>query len=221
MMNEENVTKKKKNKFLKKLKKIKLSHFIILGIFLLADTYAWFVYVNTVQNKVDVHIRSWKIDFKDGDTPIVDYVNIVANNVYPGMQTFENTIRAFNYSEVLANAEFTVLQANIMGDLYVTTEGRADAGQSSQSGDLTSDQLKAKLLSDYPFQISFIISSQTMEAQTGVALFTTRITWPYESGNDSLDTYWGTRAYNFINQNPSTPCIELRVKIYITQASSQ
>lgn len=219
-MNEENITKKKKSSFLKKIKKIKLRHFIILGIFLLADTYAWFVYVNTVSNKVDVHIRSWKIDFKDGDTPIVDYVNVVADNVYPGMPTFQNTIKAFNYSEVLANAEFTVLEANIMGTRYITTEGRTDAGQSVQSGDLTSNQLKTKLLNDYPFHISFNISSETMEAQTGLALFTTQITWPYESGNDELDTYWGTTAYTFIHQNPSTPCIELKVKIYIAQASN-
>ncbi len=216
-MMEEN---KKKNKFLKILKKIRLRHFIILGLFLLADTYAWLVYVNTVNNSVDVHVRSWKIDFTNGNQPIIDYVNIQANNVYPGMTNFSNTITAFNYSEVLATAQFTILEANVMGDNYITVEGRQDANESPVQGDLTSSQLQSKLLNDYPFEIAFTLSTTSIQAETGVASFTTTITWPYESGDDVLDTYWGSRAYDYMQTHPNGPCIQIRIKIYITQANT-
>jgi hypothetical protein len=167
-----------------------------------------------------VHVRSWKIDFTNGNQPVVDYVNITANDVYPGMTNFVNTISAFNYSEVLAEARFTILEANIMGDEYTTVEGRQEAGQSVNSTDLTSDQLKTKLSSDYPFSISFTLSTQSMQAETGAATFTTSIVWPYESGDDAADTYWGSRAYSYMQTHPAGPCIRIRVKIYITQANS-
>ncbi len=217
-MMEEN--KKKKNKFLKILKKIRLRHFIILGLFLTANTYAWLIYVNTVNNSVDVHVRSWKIDFTDGDTPIIDYVNIAADNVYPGMSNFTNTITAFNYSEVRATARFTILEANIMGDAFKTIEGRQEDNETAVTGDLTSDQFKAKLLSDYPFKISFSMSTSTIAPETGLATFTTSIVWPYESGDDAADTYWGSRAYDYMAAHSNSPCIQIRVKIYITQANS-
>ena len=85
---------KKKKKILKILKKIKLRHFLILFILLVANSYAWLVYVNTVNNSVDVHVASWKIDFKNGDDEVVDYVNVVVNNVYPGMPNFSNQLKA-------------------------------------------------------------------------------------------------------------------------------
>ena len=217
-MMEEN--KKKKNTFLKILKKIRLRHFIALGLFLTANTYAWLVYVNTVNNSVDVHVRTWKIDFTDGDTPIIDYINIAADNVYPGMSDFTNTITAFNYSEVRATAMFTILEANIMGDTFKTVEGRQEDNENVVTGDLTSDQFKAKLLNDYPFKISFTMSTSSIAAETGLATFTTSIVWPYESGNDTLDTYWGSRSYDYMSSHPNDPCIQIKVKIYITQANS-
>ncbi len=211
---------KKKNKFLKILRKIKFRHFVILFLLLIANSYAWLIYVNTVSNTVDVHVASWKIDFKEGDDEIIDYVNVVVDNVYPGMPNFSNELKAFNYSEVMANVSYSILEANIMGDTYITLEGRTEYGQQSSPGDLTSDQLKSRLENNYPFQISFAISSQSMEAQTGLALFTTTVTWAYESGNDALDTEWGTRAYNYRQSHPTDPCITLKVKVYITQSNS-
>lgn len=210
----------KKKKIFKALKKIKLRHFIFLFLLLVANSYAWLIYVNTVNNTVNVHVASWKIDFKNEDDEVVDYVDVVVSNVYPGMPNFTNQLRAFNYSEVMADVNYSILEANIMGTQYVTVEGRAENNQTVQTGDLTSDQLKTKLTTDYPFHIAFSISTQSMEAQTGLALFTTTVTWPYESGNDALDTTWGTTAYTYKQLHPTSPCITLRVKVYITQSNS-
>ena len=210
---------KKKSTFKKFLKKIKFRHFIILALLLIGDTYAWLIYVNTVNNNIDVHVRSWNIDFTDGDTPIVDYIDVVADDVYPGMTTFTSTIHAFNYSEVLAEARFVVLEGEIMGTSFRTVEGRQERGETPANDDMTSDQFKAHLLSDYPFKISFYMTTSSLEAETGDATFTTQVAWPYESGDDDEDTLWGHRAYTFKQANPNTPCITLKVKVYITQAT--
>ena len=46
------------------------------------------------------------------------------------------------------------------------------------------------------------------------------LTWAYESGDDEADTYWGIQAYNYKEDNPTLPSISLKIKVYITQASS-
>ena len=67
--------KKKKNIFIRILKKIKISHLLVLSILLAGNSYAWFVYISTVSNQIDVHVRSWRIDLQDGDEAVVNYVN--------------------------------------------------------------------------------------------------------------------------------------------------
>lgn len=216
----EESSKKKKSVFLRLLKRIKPSRLIFLAILLVVNTYAWFIYVDTVSNQMEVHVKSWKIDFTSGDTPVTDYVNVFVDNVYPGMTTYTKTITAYNYSEVSASATYKILSASIMGDEYITEEGRAELGESVQQGDLTSDELEEQLAEDYPFSITLAISTSSMVAETGSTTYEITIAWPYESGDDELDTEWGTRAYDFKQDNPTDPCISLVVKIYITQSGT-
>ena len=205
-MKEEN-SKKKKSVFLRLLKRVKPSRLIFLAVLLAVNTYAWFIYVNTVSNSVDVHVKSWKIDFTSGDTPITDYVNVFVDNVYPGMTTYTKSITAYNYSEVAATATYKILSASIMGDEYVTVEGRDETGQTVLETDLTSEELEEQLAEDYPFTITLAITSSSMVAETGSTTYTISIAWPYESGDDELDTEWGTQAYDFKQNHPTSPCI--------------
>ena len=209
---------KKKNVFLKIFKRVKISQLIFLAILLIANSYAWFIYVNTVSNSVDVHVRSWKITF-DGDEQVVNYINVNVENVYPGMTTFTRDIEANNYGEMSANVTYSILSANIMGDVYITQEGKTDQGQVYNPNDFTSAQLEQKLAEDYPFTITFELSDDVMAPTNGTATYTVTVEWPYDSGNDALDTYWGVRAYDYMEDHPNDPCIELSIKIYITQAS--
>ena len=212
-------SKKKKNIFLLILKRIKISHLVILIVLLVVNSYAWFIYVNNVSNRIDVHVRKWKVDFVDGDE-VVDYVNVEISNAYPGMTSYSKSVTAHNYSDLPATASYKVLEANIMGDEYISQEGKADAGLAIVGDELTSAQLEAKLINDYPFVFGFSLSQTSLAALTGETTYTISLSWPYESGDDEADTYWGVRAYDFKEDNPTEPTIKLKVKIYITQASS-
>ena len=214
----ENNEKKKKNIFLKIFKRVKLSHLVFLAILLIANSYAWFIYVNTVSNSVDVHVRSWKISF-DGDEQVVNYINVDVDDVYPGMTTFTKDIEANNYGEMAANVTYSILSANIMGDVYITQEGKTDQGQVFNPTDFTSAQLEQKLEEDYPFEITFDLDNSVMAPTNGTATYTVTVSWAYESGDDALDTYWGVKAYEYMENHPNDPCIELSIKIYISQAS--
>ena len=209
---------KKKSIFLL-LKRVKLSHLILLTVLLAANSYAWFIYVNNVSNKINVHVRAWKVDFED-DGQVVEEVNVAVDNAYPGMADYEKEVTAHNYSDLPATASYKILEANIMGDSYVTVEGKQDAGQTLSGTELTSAQLETKLANDYPFTFTFNLSQTSLVALTGTTDYSITLEWPYDSGDDEADTYWGVRAYEFKEDNPSDPCIMLKIKIYVTQAGS-
>ncbi len=210
---------KKKNKsfFLRVLKKIKISHLIVLILILIGNTYAWFIYIDTVSNSVDVHIKAWNIDLQDEQGTVTDTVTVYVDAVYPGMTTFEKEITVSNYSDLNATVSYELLSVDIMGTTTYSTEGKDEFGLVHTQGEKTSAQLVNELENNYPFQILFDLDTTHLDAVTGQATYTISIQWDYESGNDTLDTIWGEQAYTFINENPGTPCISLNIKIKIQQ----
>ena len=191
---------KKKSIFLLVLKKVKISHLVLLVVLLAANSYAWFIYVNNVSNKIDVHVRAWKVDFED-DGVVVEEVNVSVDNAYPGMDDYEKEVVAHNYSDLPATASYKILSARILDTEYVTQEGKVDAGQTVLGTEPTSDELEAQLTGDYPFVFSFDLSNTSLAALNGTATYTVGLTWPYESGDDVADTTWGIAAYEFKEDN--------------------
>lgn len=198
-------------------KTLKPRHIFLLIILLAGNTLAWFIYSKQVNGSVDVHVRSWKVLLKSGDTEI-NYVDVTVDNIYPGMDDFEDNFTIENRGEMNGSISYVLLSARILDDTYTSVEGRAELGEDPQADDMTSEELQ-EFLQDYPFHISFNVSNSELDAEIGESTFTTSVDWPYESGDDALDTQWGTNAYNYIHDNPSSPCIVLSLKIYITQAS--
>ena len=210
---------KKKNIFLLLLKKVKISHLIFLAVLLAANSYAWFIYVNNVSNRLDVHVRAWKVDFED-DGQVVEEVHVEVQNAYPGMTNFTKSVVAHNYSDLPATASYKILYASIMGTEYYSVDGRADAGLNPVATDPTASELETMLTTNYPFTFGFNLSQTAVPALTGTTTYTVSLAWPYESGDDEEDTYWGVTAYNYKEDNPSEPSIKLKIKIYITQDNS-
>lgn len=213
---------KKKSKFklyLKAIKKrIKLKDIIVLMLLLTVNTYAWFVYSTEVKSSVDVHIRGWEIDFRDADVPIVDYVTFAITDVYPGMPDYEKVLEAFNHSDLSASLTYKVLSAHILDDEYITVDGKIEAGEEVTGDEPTSDEILRMLEEDYPFTITVDASTTRLSALDGQSNFDVTMVWPYESGDDEADTYYGNAAYDFIEANPDTPCISIVIKIYISQS---
>ena len=76
-----------------------------------------------------------------------------------------------------------------------------------------------KLKNDYPFKFNFDVSNSVLDAEIGQAKYTIDVNWPFESGDDALDTKWGHLAYNYKNQYPDKPSIKLEIKIFISQVA--
>lgn len=201
----------------KKKRRIKIHQILFLIVLLVVNTTAWFIYVNTVQNHMDVHVKAWDVNFEAGDNEVSNTVNVQVDDIYPGMTDYVYELTARNRSEVSATVTYEILEANILGDVIKTVEGKTQSHEEVLDTDVTSSEFEQQLASDYPFKITFGLTNQVMESGNGSSVYSVNIVWPYEQGDDETDTEWGIRSASFKNTHPSTPSITLKIKIKITQ----
>ena len=195
-------------------KRFKLWHLLIFAIIISVNTFAWFVYMNKVSSDLTVKVKSWNISFQFDNQTMTDYVNFNVTNIYPGMTTETQSLRVSNDGEVDATLNYEVVYANILGTVYDT-----------ENGTITSSALTSKLANDYPFKINLSSTSNILSRNGSNEYFNVSISWNYETTTngvlqDDVDTYWGNLAYTFQQQNPTTPCIQVRIKLSAIQIAS-
>lgn len=196
-------------------KRFKFRHLLFMALLMTVNTYAWFIYMDKVSSDLQVKIKAWNVSFKFDNTTMTDYVNFKITEIYPGMEDNKQTLTVSNGGEVNASFNYDVVYANILGTVYDT-----------ENGDITEEELTNMLANDYPFKIVLSSSSDVISKGGNSEYFYVDVTWDYETTNsngtlnDSEDTYWGNLAYNYINTHPSDPCIELRIKLTVTQINN-
>lgn len=209
-MEEKEHVKKKKLSFFQILKLVfkrtKLSTLLLIAITIASNTFAWFLYATQVSTGVTAHVKSWNVSFTSNNNNIDEYIQFVIPSIYPGMETFSDNIQAFNRGEHSATISYEIVEAKILGVSY-----RVDGST------LTSNMLTNKLANDFPFSIKLDLSDDKIDAAYGVATFSIEVAWPYESGNDEEDTYWGNKSYEYSLNNPSADSIVLNIKISAKQ----
>lgn len=190
--------------FLKKRLRRRTLFFLILT--LMANTFAWFIYSNKVSNNITTGVKSWKINFKQDGVDIVNNVEFKIDSIYPGMPDYTNSLSITNIGETAANISYEVEEIKILDEFY-------------NSDIYSSTDLINRLKDNYPFKMNFSINNQ--EVGTGqTSEFTFSLVWPYESGHDEADTYWGKKSASFKEQYPNKEQIAIKVKIIAGQKES-
>lgn len=121
------------------------------------------------------------------------------------MEAYEKTIAVYNRGESNARLDYDVESVEILGELYKVGES------------YTSQELKEKLLKDYPFKIMVEKSGDELISGQEDGFFRIRVIWQYDSGNDAWDTYWGNRAYDYYEVNPNGKSISIKLRLKATQ----
>lgn len=196
------------DKFVKILKKIKIKNIIILILLLLFNTYAWFIYATRVSSELSVHISSWNVEFSVGEDETITNIVIAVERIYPGMETVNDNITVNNKGEVKAELDYDIASLKVMDEFYEVGEN------------ITSEQLEAKMKNDYPFKISVSMDDTQLAEGTGQGSFTVTVEWPFESGNDELDTLWGNKAYEYYSVNPGEKSIEIELILKAQQLAA-
>lgn len=195
------------DKICKALKKIKLKNLIILLLLLVFNTYAWFIYASKVSMGITASVSSWNVEFVSDAGETVTNIDVDVERIYPGMETFEKKVEVHNKGETAATLSYEIKSLKIMDDLYETT---GDSG-------LTSDDIENKIEQEYPFKILIEKDDAGLAVENGIGSFTIKVEWPYESGDDELDTTWGNKAYEYYSLNPGEKSIEMKLELVATQ----
>ena len=195
---------KKKTKSI--LKYINTKTIIILIVLLSFNAYAWFIYITKASLELDVHVAAWDITFQAGEEEITNDVVLEVDKIYPGMEDYVQEIEVHNRGEISADLLYKIMSIEIFGEKF-------------EVGDqYTSDDLQ-NMLNSYPFKITIESSTDQIEAGTGQGKFTIKVTWPFESGNDELDTYYGNKSYEFQTNNPQAKSLIVKFELTAKQGA--
>ena len=192
--------KKVKNKSIIKhlLKKNKIFILVLLVMFLLANTYAWFIYNKIVSSDITGHVKAWDLSLEGAEE---DNLTFEIGEMYPGMPTYEQKFTLVNNGDVSASISLGINSLQILGDTYIP--------DNNVPGETSQDYI-SKLQNDYPFIVTFTTSGNSVTSGSSVDI-TFRVEWPFESTRqntgmtpeelDEWDTEWGEKAYEF-QQSP-------------------
>ena len=191
--------------FIKILKKIKIRSLVILILLLGFNTYAWFIYATRVASDISVHISSWNVEFSVGENGNVTNLIIDVERIYPGMKNEEKVVTVKNTGEIKAELEYQLNSLKVLDDYYKVGEN------------ITDEELLNKINKEYPFKINVTKDDTLLSQGLGNGEFRVTVEWPFESGNDELDTLWGNKAYEYYSKNSEGKSIEIEITLIAQQ----
>ena len=197
------------NIILKIIKKVRLKTLIILIVLLSFNSYAWFIYATKVSGGFTARVSSWNVKFQVGTEEITTNVVFDVERIYPGMEPQTKTLTAYNTGEMIAELSYTIKSLRILDKTYTVSE------------ELTSDDILSLIKTDFPFTIDFFIDNSNLNAENGNANFVMTVVWPFESGNDELDTEYGNLAYAHSINYPEESSIHIELELKATQKMMQ
>ena len=181
------------------IKKVRLRTLFLLAITLASNSFAWFIYTTKVSSNITAKVREWNVTFDANGQVVEKTIEINVDSLYPGMDTYSQTLTATNTGESKAQIAYEVVSTNILGDNLVNYN-------------YSNEDILNYLKNNYPFTIE-ILSSKNIIEPNAEEKITITVSWPYESGDDEKDTHWGNLAYNYHQSNPGKSSIVLVIKI--------
>ena len=195
-------------RIVKIIKTIKIRNVLFLILLLIFNTYAWFVYATRVSSGISAHVSSWNVEFSIGEDETTTNVTIELERVYPGMETVEKKVTVKNKGEIKAELDYEIVSVKVLDEFYQIGEG------------ITTEQLENKMKTQYPFKINIQKDDTELSQGTGSGVFIVTVEWPFESGNDKLDTIWGNKAYEYYSLNPGEKSVEIQITLIAQQISN-
>lgn len=161
---------------------------IFFAIFVFGvNAYAWFVFVSKADVNVQANVISWDVNFLDENSPVKD-LEIITDDLYPGMNRFSKTININNGSDIGAKVEFRIDKVNVLGE------------QVSIKFD-SFDEAVTYFRDTYPFYVTFNYDKTILDAGDHSS-FTVNIDWPYEKSDIGAREY-----YQLTNQYKYDPSV--------------
>ena len=168
--------------------KINLVSVVFAVVSFISVSFAWFAYSGLVDTKTEVGVKAWYIEFEKNNKVVSNDIIISLSDLYPGMEPLSEVITIKNLGDSDAKLKYTIDYARILDD---------SKDYYALSDNYTSDEIEDALAHNYPFHINATLNKTKLNAKDTDAEFIVTVSWPLDSGNDALDSIWGSKAYQF------------------------
>ena len=199
----------------KKYLKINMIPIIFIATSFIFTTFAWFAYSGLRKVSTEVDVKAWYIELSKSGEVVTNDIVITLDDVYPGMETVDEVVNIENKGDSNAKLSYKIVSARIL-------DSSID-GEALENNEFLSDSLSH----DYPFHVNIDLSKNYIASNGDSSTFEVSVSWPLDSGNDNLDSLWGTNAYNFqqgeqrkLIENPNyevRPAIQIVISIVAEQ----
>lgn len=203
---------KKRHKVYLKLNLVSI-FFIVVSF--ISVTLAWFAYSGLAKMETEVSVKAWYIEFEKNNNILTDDIVISFDDIYPGMDTISEVVNINNKGDSDANISYEIESARILEDSY------------ELSNETSSLYIEDKLSHEYPFHININLNKNYVLSNDDTSTFEISVSWPLDSNNDELDSYWGKKAYehqlneqSLLENNPEHQ-IESAIKITLSLKAEQ
>lgn len=169
----------------KRYLKVYMIPIIFIATSFVFTTFAWFAYSGLRKVSTEVDVKAWYIELSKSGEVVTNDIVITLDDVYPGMETVDEIVNIENKGDSDAKLSYEIVSARIL--------------DSNISGDaLENNQFLSDTLShEYPFHVNIDLSKNFIKSGGDTSTFEVSVSWPLDSGNDSIDSLWGMNAYNF------------------------
>lgn len=231
-LNTSKIKKRKKSKTQLKIRlrqDIEIKTVLLIIVFLIANTYAWFKYASTASAEIRMHIKDW--NFEITTTGASDDLIITADQIYPGMDEVKDSLTAKNNGEMKAIVYLRYRSIQVLDETYKIGDVVWD-DVLGENVEISFDYLEDTILKKYPFTVDMYVDGVKIASDDKVIVDTgnekeiaVAVNWLYEEGTttneiaskDLIDTQLGTAAYTFHKDNPD----EYSVKIILEVVAEQ
>ena len=163
--------------------KLNLMSLFFAGVSFISVTLAWFAYSGLATSSTEINVKAWHIEFSNNDDLVSSSIVISLDDISPGMETVSEIIKIKNLGDSAATLSYKIKSVRILDD-----EIEVD-GEEGYVEDV--------LAHEYPFHINMGLIDSYVNANDGISEFQVSVSWPLDSDNDSVDSEWGNKAYEF------------------------
>ena len=180
---------------------------LLLIVLFAFGSYSWMVFVTKVSTGLTAHVTAWNFDFISEDESVSTEIVFDVDQIYPGMDDFSQVVTVKNNGELEGELTFEIKKMVVLGQIY------------EQSETITAEDLMNMMKNDFPFEITVEVDGQdnNIISVGGETKVNIKLIWPFDSGNDELDTKWGEDAYEFYKNNPDGTSVHIELVLKVLQ----
>ena len=191
----------------RKSRKIKLKRYLLLLFSLIMTTFAWFTYSKLLDTELNLHLISWDIKFFVGGQEKTSPLDIVIQELYPGMEDKTVDVIVQNNGQATASLGYYISEISILGDTYnVVSDPTVKLGEDDiyiEDPIVGEDTSSQKIINDSRFPFTLDISYSNEVASGNEGYLQIKISWP--GNNDELDTKFGYEVAKYYDSEVTIP----------------